>query len=254
MCGAAAAHVDFVRLIAGTEALSEQLAADAVTTGLARAPDEDLQTYRVRLRFLQVSFARFGDCSGSCIASKHTFLRCSAFATCLCLQFVTVLQERLPQLESSALSQTTDDNSASEATIPSVSTLRGYAARVEALRIKRDAILTVAATASIAKTQAAREHSLTAADAASTRAVPRSTAATRTTATAAASSKPRLIPRQSAASNAARSKAGEAERRVADAVAEDISDLANQLKYSATEVSSLFELFLYGYIMVSDAL
>jgi hypothetical protein len=58
MCGATAAHVDFVRLLAGTEALSEQLAADAVTTGLACAPEEDLQTYRVRLRFLQVSFAR----------------------------------------------------------------------------------------------------------------------------------------------------------------------------------------------------
>jgi hypothetical protein len=155
------------------------------------------------------------------------------------LQFVTVLQERLPQLESAALSQTTDDNPASEATIPSVSTLRDYAARVEALRIKRDAILTVAATASVATTQAATANSVTAADAVSTRAVPRSTAATRTTATAAASSKPRLALRQSAASNAARRKAGEAERRVADAVAEDISDLANQLKYSATEVSHL---------------
>jgi hypothetical protein len=54
---------------------------------------------------------------------------------------------------------------------------------------------------------------------------------------AAASSKPRFAPRQSAASSAARSKAGEAERRIADAVAEDISDLANQLKYSASEVS-----------------
>jgi hypothetical protein len=59
MCDAAAAHIDFVRLISGTEALSEQLPADAVTTGLSRAPDEDLQTYRVRLRFLQVSYATF---------------------------------------------------------------------------------------------------------------------------------------------------------------------------------------------------
>jgi hypothetical protein len=41
MRGAAAAHVDFVRLIAGAETLSE-LPAEAVTTSLSRAPGECL--------------------------------------------------------------------------------------------------------------------------------------------------------------------------------------------------------------------
>jgi hypothetical protein len=160
------------------------------------------------------------------------------------MQFVTTLQESLPQLESYALSQA-DDNAAIKAAVPSISALRDYAALVEALRVKRDAILTAAAAASIAKAQAATVHSTAAADAVNTRAsllpaVDSSTGALPRTAaarsTAAASSKPRLAPRQTATSSAARSKAGEAERRVADAVAEDISDLANQLKYSATEV------------------
>jgi hypothetical protein len=69
----------FVRLIAGTEALSDKLAADAVTTDLAPALDEDVQTHRVRLRFLQVSYARHHDCDilQDPTSTKHTFLRCS---------------------------------------------------------------------------------------------------------------------------------------------------------------------------------
>jgi hypothetical protein len=54
------------------------------------------------------------------------------------MQFVILLQERLQQLGSSALSQTTDGSAASEATVPSVSTLRDYA-RLEALRVERAA-------------------------------------------------------------------------------------------------------------------
>jgi hypothetical protein len=89
MCGAAAAHVDFVRLIAGTEALSKQLAADAVTTGLARAPDEDIQTYRVRLRFLQVSYARCRDCDLS--QDPGIALHEARSLTPLCLSYLLVL-------------------------------------------------------------------------------------------------------------------------------------------------------------------